>query len=140
MSAPSTAENRFAFAMLGPLQVTSGGAVVTLGGRQQRAILARLLVAGGTGTSVEQLADMLYGASPPSGFATTIQTYIFHLRKALEPGRGRGAPGQVLITENGRYRLAVAPDAVDVELFRRSVDEGRRLLAAGDVDAAASEL
>jgi len=46
MSAPSTTDNRLAFAILGPLRVTRSGAVVALGGRQQRAILARLLVAG----------------------------------------------------------------------------------------------
>ena len=140
MSAPSTADNRLAFAILGPLRVTNAGVSVALGGRQQRAILARLVVAGTTGASVDQLADMLWGERPPSGFATTIQTYVFHLRKALEPERGRGAPGQVLLTENGRYRLAIPPDAVDVEQFERATDAGERLLAGGEPAAAAAEL
>jgi hypothetical protein len=30
-----------------------------------------------------------------------------------EPDRGRGASGQVVITDNGRYRLAVPPDRLD---------------------------
>ena len=48
MSGPSTTDHALAFAILGPLRVTNGGTVVALGGRQQRAILARLLVAGST--------------------------------------------------------------------------------------------
>jgi len=140
MSAPSTTEHAPAFAILGPLRVTRAGAVVALGGRQQRAILARLLVAGAAGASVDQLADMLWGERPPSGFVTTIHTYVFHLRKLLEPERGRGTPGETLVTENGRYRLAVPPDAVDVEQFKRATDVGQQLLAAGDAASAASEL
>src|SRR6266550_3523708 len=136
MSAPSPTENRRAFAVLGSLRVTRAGAGVARGGRQQRAILARPLVAGAAGVSVEQLADMLWGERPPSGFVTTIQTYVFHLRKLLEPERGRGTPGAVLVTENGRYRLAVAPDAVDVALFKRATDAGQQLLAAGDAASA----
>jgi YVTN family beta-propeller protein len=140
MSAPSTTDNRLAFAILGPLRVTRSGAAVALGGRQQRAILARLLVAGAAGVSVDQLADMLWSGRAPSGFVTTIQTYVFHLRKLLEPERGRGTPGAVLVTENGRYRLAVAPDAVDVGLFKRAADAGQQLLAAGNAASAATEL
>ncbi|HEY3714948.1 MAG TPA: ABC transporter substrate-binding protein [Jatrophihabitantaceae bacterium] len=140
MSAPPKTQRELAFAILGPLRVTRAGAVVALGGRQQRAILARLLVAGAAGTSVEQLADMLWGERAPSGFVTTIQTYVFHLRKVLEPERGRGTPGEVLVTENGRYRLAIPPDAVDVEQFKRAADTGQQLLAAGDAVSAASEL
>jgi YVTN family beta-propeller protein len=140
MSGPTITDRTLAFAILGPLRVTNGSSVVALGGRQQRAILARLLFAGPTGVSTEQLADMLWGERPPNGFATTIQTYVFHLRKALEPDRGRGAPAQVLVTENGRYRLVFSPDAVDAEQFQRIVDSGQRLLASGDVVAAGVEL
>jgi YVTN family beta-propeller protein len=140
MSVPSRADHKLAFAILGPLRVASGESVVALGGRQQRAILARLLIAGSTGASTEQLADMLWAERPPSGFATTIQTYVFHLRKALEPDRDRGAPGQVLVTENGRYRLMFTPDAVDATQFQQTVDSGQRLLASGDATAAGAAL
>jgi YVTN family beta-propeller protein len=140
MSATSTTSYRLAFAMLGPLQVTRAGNPVALGGRQQRAILGRLLVAGASGATFEQIADMLWGERPPNGYATTIQTYVFHLRKALEPERGRGAPGQVLVTVNGRYRLSVPDEAIDVRLFEGAAEAGRRLLAAGEFDAAADEL
>jgi WD40 repeat protein/DNA-binding SARP family transcriptional activator len=140
MSAPSTTGNRFGFAILGPLRVTDRDDAVPLGGRQQRAVLARLIIAGASGASMEQLADMLWGDHLPNGYATTIQTYISHLRKLLEPGRGRGAPGRVLVTEHGRYRLAVPAESVDAVLFERGAEAGARLLAAGDAEAAAAEL
>ena len=140
MSTPSTTGTDLALAILGPLRVTSADAELVLGGRQQRAILARLLVAGDGGASIDQLADMLWGGHPPDGAVTTIQTYVFHLRKLLEPGRHRGAPGQILTMEHGRYRLTVPLEAVDAVVFERATEGGEGLLATGAADAAAAEL
>ena len=56
------------------------------------------------------------------------QTYVFHLRRTLEPNRDRGRPGQVVITDQGRYRLAIGSDALDSAAFERRVDSGERLL------------
>jgi DNA-binding SARP family transcriptional activator len=129
-----------AFGVLGPLRVTRGGAAVSLGGRQQRAVLARLLLADGGGLSVEQLADALWGEHVPAGAATTIQTYVFRLRQTLEPARERGAPGQVVITDNGRYRLAIPPQARDDVVFETHLAAGQRHLAAGSPADAVTEL
>jgi YVTN family beta-propeller protein len=130
------ADRDYGFGVLGPLRVTRAGVPLSLGGRQQRAVLARLLLADGAGLTVEQLADALWGEQVPVGAASTIQTYVFHLRQALEPDRGRGAPGRIVVTDNGRYRLAILPEALDSVVFDRAVDRGERLLADGvSVDA-----
>ena len=42
--------------------------------------------------------------------------------------RDRGRPGQVVITDQGRYRLAIGSDALDSAAFERRVDSGERLL------------
>jgi YVTN family beta-propeller protein len=133
-------ERGVAFGVLGPLRVTRGDAAVPLGGRQQRAVLARLLLADGGGLSVEQLADALWGEHVPPGASTTIQTYVFRLRQALEPDRERGAPGQVVITDDGRYRLAVPPDRLDAAVFEQHLAAGQRHLAAGSPVDAVTEL
>ena len=133
-------ERGVAFGVLGPLRVTRGDAAVPLGGRQQRAVLARLLLADGGGLSVEQLADALWGEHVPPGASTTIQTYVFRLRQALEPDRERGAPGQVVITNDGRYRLAVPPDGLDRRVFEQHLAAGQRHLAAGSPADAVTEL
>jgi YVTN family beta-propeller protein len=136
----AAANRDYAFGVLGPLRVTRGDVPLPLGGRQQRAVLARMLLADGAGLTVDQLADALWGEDVPVGAASTIQTYVFHLRQVLEPDRGRGAPGQVVVTDQGRYRLAIAPDTLDSAAFERSVDRGERLLAAGASAEAVSEL
>jgi YVTN family beta-propeller protein len=140
MAETTDAERDVAFGMLGPLRVTRGGVAVPLGGRQQRVVLARLLLVDGGGLSVEQLADALWGAHVPGGAATTIQTYVFRLRQALEPDRERGAPGQVVITDNGRYRLEVPPDGLDAAVFEQHLAAGQRHLAAGSPADAVTEL
>jgi ABC-type transport system substrate-binding protein/DNA-binding SARP family transcriptional activator len=140
MAGGADADHEYAFGVLGTLRVTRGGVPLSLGGRQQRAVLARLLLADDAGLTVDQLADALWAANVPAGAAGTIQTYVFHLRRALEPDRDRGRPGQVVVTDQGRYRLAIGPDALDSAAFERRVDSGERLLADGALTEAVSEL
>ena len=39
---------------------------------------------------MDRLAEEVWAGRPPEGWATTLQTYVFHLRRALEPDRPRG--------------------------------------------------
>jgi YVTN family beta-propeller protein len=128
------------FGILGPLRVLHAGAPLPLGGPQQRAVLALLLVHAEEVVAVARIADELWGERPPAGFATTIQTYVFHLRAALEPGRSRGAPGAVLVTEAGGYRLYPGDGTVDAAAFEQGVRSGRALLAVLDYEHAAAKL
>ena len=139
MAGGADADHEYAFGVLGPLRVTRAGIPLSLGGRQQRAVLARLLLADDAGLTVDQLADALWAAAVPAGAAGTIQTYIFHLRRTLEPNRDRGRPGQVVITDQGRYRLAIGSDALDSAAFERRVDSGERMLADGALAEAVSD-
>jgi DNA-binding SARP family transcriptional activator len=139
MAGGADADHEYAFGVLGPLRVTRAGVPLSLGGRQQRAVLARLLLADDAGLTVDQLADALWAAAVPAGAAGTIQTYVFHLRRTLEPNRDRGRPGQVVITDQGRYRLAIGSDALDSAAFERRVDSGERLLADGALAEAVSD-
>src|SRR4051794_20782342 len=72
------------FVTLGPLQAVRDGQVLPLGGRQQRAVLAVLLVNRPAVLSVGRLADDIWGEGVPAGHVRTIQTYVHHLRDALE--------------------------------------------------------
>jgi YVTN family beta-propeller protein len=129
----SGGEQRLEFAILGPLEVVRGGARLRLGGRQQRAILGLLLCEAGRVVSTGRLADALWGEQLPAGYLTTVQTYVFHLRELLEPGRERGAPGQVLVSEpGGGYRLHVAKGRLDAKLFEELLAQGTAALEGGD--------
>ena len=126
-------DQRLEFGILGPLEVLRSGTRLKLGGRQQRAILGVLLCEADRVVSVGRLADALWGEHLPTGFLTTVQTYIFHLRALLEPDRARGAGGGVLVTEaGGGYRLHAPAGSVDAVLFEDLLVRGRSALERQD--------
>src|SRR3954451_6317065 len=128
---PDATRGECSFGVLGPLLVLRDGRALALGGRQQRAVLARLLVQTGAVVTVDQLLLALWGERPTDGAVTTVQTYVSHLREVLEPDRSRGAVPQLLLTEPRGYRLAVPDCAVDAVVFEQAVSAGRCALAAG---------
>ena len=132
-AAGSDGERRLEFGILGPLEVLRSGTRLKLGGRQQRAILGLLLCEAGQVVSIGRLADALWGEHLPTGFLTTVQTYIFHLRALLEPDRARGAGRGVLVTEaGGGYRLHASACTVDAVLFEDLLVRGQAALERKD--------
>jgi YVTN family beta-propeller protein len=119
------------FGILGPLEVSRSGRVVPLGGPRQRAVLALLLLEANRVVSMDRLAEDVWGGDPPEGWVTTVQTYIFHLRRALEPDRARGVAGGVLVTRNHGYLLFVNREHLDAALFQDGFTAGRAALEAG---------
>jgi hypothetical protein len=70
------------FGILGPLEVSRAGRAVPLGGPRQRAVLALLLLEANRVVSLDRLAEDIWGGRPPDGWATTVQIYVSHLRRA----------------------------------------------------------
>jgi DNA-binding SARP family transcriptional activator/DNA-binding CsgD family transcriptional regulator/tetratricopeptide (TPR) repeat protein len=118
--------------VLGPLVATLNGSEVSLGGPRQRAVLAVLAVAHGRHVTTEQLLDALWQGVPPASGAATLQSYVSHLRRALEPHREVRAPSRVLVGSGNAYALAA--DAVDVDAWRfeRLVADAARQPDAAD--------
>src|SRR5262245_6208113 len=121
--------------MLGPLTVERSGEPVPLGGRQQRAVLAFLLTHRDTPVGMSALADALWGARVPAASAQTVQTYVSHLRDALEPERGKSGHSRYIQTEHNAYRLVLDGDRVDAVEFEARVEHGLALLERGDFEA-----
>ena len=128
------------FGILGPLEVSRSGCVVALGGPRQRAVLAVLVLEANRVVSMDRLAEDIWGGHPPEGWATTLQTYVFHLRRALEPGRARGVAGDVLVTRDRGYLLRVDREHLDAALFQDRFTAGRAALDAGRYAEAAETL
>jgi ABC-type transport system substrate-binding protein/DNA-binding SARP family transcriptional activator/streptogramin lyase len=128
------------FEILGPIRVTLKGSAVNLGGAQQRAVLALLLIDHDTPVTVARIADAVWDGRPPPRHATTIQTYVFHLREALEPDRPRGSPGRVIVSERGGYRLDTNGAAIDAREFERLAHSGLELVRTGEHERALPEL
>jgi len=128
------------FGILGPLQVVMSGRVVPLRGPRQRAVLGLLLLEANRVVSMDRLAEDVWAGRPPAGWATTVQTYVFHLRRALEPGRAPGAAGGVLVTSGRGYLLRVGRGHLDAARFEDGFTAGRAALEAARPAAAAGAL
>jgi DNA-binding SARP family transcriptional activator/pimeloyl-ACP methyl ester carboxylesterase len=104
---------------------------VALGGRKQRAVLARLLLDAGRTVAVERLLDDLWGDEPPGSAVKMIHVYVSQLRKVLPPG--------VLCTRAPGYAIELAgDDALDLHRFERLRAAGRASLERAE--PAASEV
>ena len=112
---------------------------LALGGRRQRAVLALLVCEAGRTVTLDRLVHGVSGDPPPAAAVGTLQTYVFHLRQVLEPGRARGSHDGVLATVPGGYRLAVPRSSVDLARFEDGVGAGDAALARREFTRAASE-
>lgn len=111
-----------AFRLLGPVEVWDGENQLQLGGPKQRAVLAVLLMDAGRVVSTDRLIDLLWGEQPPPTAATSLQNFVSQLRKLL------GA--DVLVTKPPGYQLEIETDQLDVERFRRLLEDARSGSAA----------
>lgn len=75
------------FRILGPLEVAHDGRSLALGGSQERALLALLLLSANRVVSAERLAENLWGDDPPEGATQALRVGVSRLRKAC--GRQR---------------------------------------------------
>jgi DNA-binding SARP family transcriptional activator/tetratricopeptide (TPR) repeat protein len=128
---------RVEFGILGPLSVSRDGEPVRLGAGKQSALLAILLLNANEVVSADRLIEELWGDSAPETAAKGLQVHVSQLRKALEPARDSGDPGQIVVTRSPGYMLVLEPDQLDLTRFDRLVHEGREALAADDPDEAA---
>ncbi|HEY8374596.1 MAG TPA: BTAD domain-containing putative transcriptional regulator [Pseudonocardiaceae bacterium] len=135
--------------VLGPFEVMRGGEVVTPSAPKLRSVLALFAVHANSVVRTDQIIEELWEDRPPFSATTTLQTYVYQLRKLLGwPARqGRTAPqaeGQAqsvtLRTTPGGYLLELEPDALDAHRFERMSSEGWAKLEAGDLESASAIL
>ena len=112
--------------VLGPLTVDGD---VGAPGPRDRVVLAALTVARGRVLSAEQLADALWGETPPPSSGKVVQGCVMRLRKVL----GR----QAIETSPHGYRLVVQGDDIDATRFEHLVGRARELLTLGEPERAA---
>ncbi|MEU3014531.1 BTAD domain-containing putative transcriptional regulator [Nocardia asteroides] len=108
------------------MRVEVGARPADLGGPRQRALLARLVLAGGEVVSTDRLIDDLWAGDPPPKALGALQAHISYLRRALEPDRPPRAPATVLISEAPGYALRLDRSAVDAWHFERLLADADR--------------
>ncbi|MGV9793095.1 BTAD domain-containing putative transcriptional regulator [Gordonia sp. NPDC003422] len=127
--------------MLGALRLDMDSQPAELGARGQRAVLARLIAAGGHVVSTDRLIDDLWNGEPPPKALASLQAHISNLRRLLEPDRPPRAPARLLVSEPPGYALRLPREAVDVWEFddlvtesgSTAADRHRRLTQALDL-------
>jgi DNA-binding SARP family transcriptional activator/streptogramin lyase len=107
------------YLILGPLEVRDGETEVALGGRQQRKLLAILLLHAEEPVSSDRLIDELWSGNPPETAAKALQGYVSSLRKQLGP--------ETVETVGAGYRLIAGPQDIDADCFEQLLAEARSL-------------
>lgn len=123
------------FRVLGPFEVLDDGRPVDIGPRQQRALLALLVINMNRVVSTDRILEDLWH-DDVTDKEKTLWVYISRLRTALEPTRRAHAKSSVLITRDHGYELVVDPKDVDAHQFGVEAARGRDLVR--DDPAAAS--
>jgi len=125
-------EGSVEFRILGPFEVlAAGGAALSLGSAQQRAVLALLVVRTPEPVSRDRLVDELWGERPPATAEHAVQVYVSGIRKVLRAGGDEVA----VRSSSAGYALDVDPELVDARRFERVVGEGQRALASDPAHA-----
>lgn len=120
------------FRVLGPLEVRDQeGAVLPLGPRKQRMLLAALLARRGDRAATGSLVGMLWDGDPPRSATANVQTYVWELRKRLPRTRSGAARVE---RDRGGYRLALDDGDLDALAFAKLATVGRRALMAGETE------
>ncbi|MFF7565285.1 BTAD domain-containing putative transcriptional regulator [Streptomyces pseudovenezuelae] len=118
------------YRILGTTQaLRSDGTTVPVGGTRLRALLTVLALRPGRTVPVSLLVDEVWDGDPPADAPGAVQALVGRLRRAI----GADAVASV----DGGYRLAAAPDDIDLHRFERLAGDGMRALADGDPAKAA---
>ncbi|MFG2712148.1 BTAD domain-containing putative transcriptional regulator [Streptomyces goshikiensis] len=123
----------FRFEVLGAVRAYRGDVELRVGPPQQQALLSLLLLRANQPVSMAQIVGALWADAPPTRAVTTIRTYVWRLRKLLEPD---GAAPTVLELAGDGYRLAVPGAALDVCRAEELAAEAARASAGGRVPQA----
>jgi DNA-binding SARP family transcriptional activator len=131
-------ETGLGFGVLGPLEMTANGALLTVGTPKQRAVLAMLVMNRNRPVALESLIAAAWGDRPPAEAKTSLHSYVSNLRRLLG---GVGVESRaVLASAAPGYRLTVSDAACDLGRFIVEKTAGVRAAAAGELEKASDHL
>src|SRR4051812_44384141 len=125
------------FSILGPVQLRTPAAEVTVAAPRERVLLALLLLREGQLVPVQQVIAALWDTSPPLTARAQVHSCVSRLRQLL---RKAGLPEDLVVTEPAGYRIKVAPEDLDAALFAVRVEQGRAAAADGDLAGGRDDL
>ena len=116
------------FRILGDFEVLTGGRVRPIAAPKLRQVLALLVLSANRVVHLDLLVDELWSERPPRSAVSTVQNYIYQLRKIIKPDGGGPGP---LLTKPAGYLLRLEPERVDADVFRRLAAQGSARLRGG---------
>ncbi|SFB25243.1 DNA-binding transcriptional activator of the SARP family [Amycolatopsis marina] len=126
------------FTLLGPVEVRKGGQDYAPTAPKMLQLLALLLMRPGKIVQIDSIIEELWANDPPRSVRTTMQTYVYQLRKCIEHN-GLATDGEeLLVTRTPGYAFKIDPAQVDVFAFELRCRQGRQLLDEGRFDQAAA--
>ena len=96
--------------LLGPFEVHGSRGPIAVTSSRQRTVLALLALHAGRPVPVVRLVDAVWPVDPPDSARNSLQSHVTRLRTVL------GGP-ELITLEPAGYRLAVAPEQIDVLAF-----------------------
>jgi DNA-binding SARP family transcriptional activator len=123
------------FRILGPLEVWSENRWTAISAAKWRSLLACLLLRQGQLVSTDTLIVELWGDSPPAKANNLVSIYVHRLRRLIGDSEGK-----VLVYRAPGYLLRVGGADLDLQEFEALVADGRRALASGEPERAATAL
>jgi tetratricopeptide (TPR) repeat protein/DNA-binding SARP family transcriptional activator len=136
VDAAAAGDGRLQVGVLGPLVVRRGEVSVDVAQPKLRYLLGLLGLQAGQMVPRGEIIDALWGERPPATCVELVHTYVAWLRRVLEPGRRRRAPGQTLVSVRGGYLLVADAEQLDVLRFDDLAGRALRARAVGDLAAA----
>jgi DNA-binding SARP family transcriptional activator len=103
-----------------------------------RQVLSLLLLRHNQLISTQDFINELWGDNPPGSAHSTLQTYIYKLRKLLVDNDVTGEDDFLLTRRHG-YEIAIEPETLDLFQFEQSMSRGVALLST-DLAAGAAAL
>ncbi|MFI5671405.1 AfsR/SARP family transcriptional regulator [Streptomyces sp. NPDC051704] len=126
---------RLRIELLGPVRAWRGTTPLDLGPVRRQAVLAAMVLRAGSAISHEDLLDGVWGAAPPGSGHRVLPSYVYALRKALDP-RDTGYEDSVIRSSQGRYGMAMDRIRVDVAEMAGRLRDARRAKDSGDLAGA----
>ncbi|GAA3452831.1 AfsR/SARP family transcriptional regulator [Dactylosporangium matsuzakiense] len=112
------------FRLLGAVEADIAGRPIKLGWRQERCLLALLLLENGHPIHNERLAELIWEGEPPPDPRAALQVVVARLRGHLNAADAAGH-GVRLVTKGDSYALEAAPEQVDLARFKMLVARAR---------------
>jgi DNA-binding SARP family transcriptional activator len=107
------------YRILGPLEVSAGGQLLSLGGSRQRRILAALLLRANRPVALADLVAAGWRGEPPASARRQVQNRIAVLRATLI------VHGGVIETRDDGYLLRADDDQIDLHRFHRLAERAQ---------------